>query len=148
MICLGTLRAPTFRNEMRFESIGVKRMNGGNWLQVRSWVWFYRSSNMFIMKLSKFSSVTLNAYLCMCYIISLMYKVHILLKNVPSGYVESLTNSHDPYCYQAGPLVHLSSNWFFCFSLCFLFPGLFSYYSLDHIFSVLLVVWSDPTLRS
>ena len=68
----------------------------------------------------------LNAYLCMYYITSLMYEVHILLQNVPSGCIQSLTSSHDPYCYQAGPLVQLSSNWFFCFSPGFLFPSLFS----------------------
>lgn len=99
----GDTRAPTFRSEMLFESRGVRRRNGANWWQVRSWTWFYRSPNIFIMKLSKFGSATLKAYLSMYYIISFMCEVHILLKNVPSGYIQSLTSSHDPYCYQAGP---------------------------------------------
>ena len=99
----GDTRVPTFRSEMLLESRGVRRRNGANWWQVRSWTWFYRSSNIFIMKPSKFGSATLKAYLSMYYIISLMCEVHILLKNVPSGYIQSLTSSHDPYCYQAGP---------------------------------------------
>ena len=52
------------------------------------------------------------------------YKVHVL-KNVPSGYIQSLTSSHYRHCYQTGPLVQFPTNWFFCFSFCFLFPSLF-----------------------
>lgn len=61
----GDTRAPMFRSEMLFEGRGVRRRNGANWWQVRSWTWFYRPSNIFIMKPLKFGSATLMPiYVC------------------------------------------------------------------------------------